>query len=202
MSENTTDYARNVGLPVFAMARAWVADHLSDPAVAFLARAAAALPGETLDVADDVLAEITAAGLFVDGQPHDPGTAAWRARAADFEPPAPRPNTSVVYYLRRRSDGAVKIGWSQDVDARCRRLAEVYGDVELLCTEPGGWSLEQQRHDQFERLRLPRQVELEGGSEWFREGAALRMHWQGIVAAAREAHGVTAPYVTSDWATA
>lgn len=82
----------------------------------------------------------------------------------------------VVYYLR--SGLYIKIGRTGDVR---RRMYHYQPGVELVALEPGGYELEQQRHAEFEHLRV-------GQREWFSAGPELVAHVVGI----RESHGVPA----------
>lgn len=100
----------------------------------------------------------------------------WPAQPAGM-PPVPEGNvirrpltdTSVVYYLSR-ADAAVKVGFSDDLAQRIVNLSRKHGKLALLGTEPGGWDLEQKRHQQFAEHRIkPR-------AEWFRPGATLLAH--------------------------
>jgi hypothetical protein len=80
-----------------------------------------------------------------------------------------RPTQSVVYYMRLGN--RCKIGWSADVNTRMQTIAA----EELLATEPGGPKLEQQRHDEFRRLRT--------SGEWFRYESPLTEHVEQLRAA-------------------
>jgi hypothetical protein len=77
---------------------------------------------------------------------------------------------SVVYYLRRRADQAVKIGFTASLPKRVRVLSRDHGPLDLLATEPGGWHLEHKRHEQFNRWRI------DPDREWFRPGAPILRH--------------------------
>lgn len=72
---------------------------------------------------------------------------------------------SVVYVLRRESDGLVKIGTSTRLDERVRTLRRVHGPLDLLFTLPGDRELESELHARFWQQRV------EG--EWFREETLL-----------------------------
>lgn len=65
-----------------------------------------------------------------------------------------------VYFARRASDGAIKIGWSHDPTARTKTLG-----AELLNSIPGSRRLEQDLHARFDADRLD--------GEWFRPSADL-----------------------------
>ncbi|MFS0865933.1 GIY-YIG nuclease family protein [Microbacterium sp. 179-B 1A2 NHS] len=95
----------------------------------------------------------------------------WRlgdAPDADLRPP----RVEVVYYLRYAA--RVKIGTSSTPRSR---LAAIRHD-ELLAFEPGGRTLEQQRHREFASLR-------EGG-EWFTSAAPLTDHIAALQAVQRD----------------
>lgn len=68
--------------------------------------------------------------------------------------------TGIVYYLERR-DGLIKIGYTQRYPSRRAKLLHQHGPLWLVAWEagPGGLhelsALEEQRHQQFARLRLP-----------------------------------------------
>lgn len=74
----------------------------------------------------------------------------------------------VVYYMR--IGNRVKIGTTSDIK---RRLATINPE-ELLATEPGGYDLEKQRHQQFNHLR--------SHGEWFAYEDALKDHVQELKA--------------------
>lgn len=124
-----------------------------------------------------VLRELEVAGLVATGEAAERLAEGERARIAaeqaawENAPPAPPvvDERSVVYYLRR-ADGAIKIGFSIELDRRMSTLAEAYGPLELLASEPGGWHKENERHRQFERLRLHR------NREWFKAERGLMSH--------------------------
>ncbi len=73
--------------------------------------------------------------------------------------------SQVVYYLRRPSDGAVKIGTSSEFFRRHRNLARQHGELQVLLTHCGAYEREHELHQRFADLRL------EG--EWFAPGAEL-----------------------------
>jgi hypothetical protein len=74
--------------------------------------------------------------------------------------------SQVVYYLRRPSDGAIKIGTSTVFFRRHRNLARQFGEeLEVLLTHCGAHEREHEIHQRFANLRI------EG--EWFRPGAEL-----------------------------
>lgn len=83
----------------------------------------------------------------------------------------PRPDRpSVVYYVREL-DGSIKIGVTQHLEARIQQLR--LAPSALLATEPGGMKVEQERHRQFEHLRV-------GRHERFRPEPDLLEHIEGL----------------------
>lgn len=177
-------------LPVFLMSRAYVAPALSLAAVGLLARVKAADPerfrltdytGGDTDLATQLAGELFAAGILRDGRLVDPLAEAAARESPTYVPPPPA--SKAVYYVLRESDGAVKIGLSGAIRQRTRKLADHYGPVVLLATEPGDWAREQKRHDQFRAFRLPRAGKLDGGTEWFVTGPALVRHIEAMRAA-------------------
>jgi hypothetical protein len=77
-------------------------------------------------------------------------------------PPPYREPSPVVYYLRFAD--RIKIGTTMNLD---RRLKMIPHD-ELLATEPGSFTVETRRHDQFKALRIT--------GEWFRADPRLLSH--------------------------
>ncbi len=90
---------------------------------------------------------------------------------------------SIVYYLRRRSNGLIKIGMTKNWDDRSERLYRQFGPIELLATEPGARLKETQRHRQFQDCRVTEFVP-GWGSEWFRPTYSLMSHIRDLAAAA------------------
>jgi hypothetical protein len=76
---------------------------------------------------------------------------------------------SVVYFIRRASDGAVKIGTSTAFVARMRTLRAEFGELQVLLTISGGRIRERQMHERFRKYRLRR-------TEWFAPTRAL-LEW-------------------------
>lgn len=74
----------------------------------------------------------------------------------------------VVYYLRRPSDGAIKIGTTKGFAKRYRDLVKDHGELELLLTHCGDYPREREMHRKFDALLI--------GNEWFRPGPEL-MEW-------------------------
>jgi hypothetical protein len=79
-----------------------------------------------------------------------------RVRAAE----AARAEVSLVYFVRRESDGLIKIGTSRGLAARMRSLKRHHGSLRLLAVEGGERREEAVLHRKFAALRV------EG--EWFR----------------------------------
>ena len=77
---------------------------------------------------------------------------------------------SVVYYIRLTGD-RIKIGWTTDLNKRLVTFRARAADV--LAIEPGGRSLEAQRHRQFGHCRI-------GRSEDFNEDPALLAHIESL----------------------
>lgn len=102
-----------------------------------------------------------------------------REREAASRPPLvaqPAQLESVVYYVQLGE--WIKIGYSKNLRARLHQLRAEPGHV--LAVEPGGRSIEEQRHQQFAHLR-PR-------AKWenFAPAEDLAEH----IAALREQHGI------------
>lgn len=72
----------------------------------------------------------------------------------------------VVYYLRRVSDGLIKIGTSSIFRARLSGLRGEHGALQLLLTHRGDRDREYQMHRKFARLRVAH-------TEFFRPGKPL-----------------------------
>jgi hypothetical protein len=92
---------------------------------------------------------------------------------ATFLKPGISRKLDVIYYLRR-SDGAVKIGWSRDLRQRVGQLERAHGPLTLLAWEPGDRPAEQRRHVEFRADRIDRRY------EWFRSSPALMDHVEQI----------------------
>lgn len=67
---------------------------------------------------------------------------------------------SVVYYIRRSSDGAVKIGTTTAFTNRMNALRSEHGELRVLLTHSGGLAEERAMHSQFGAYRI-------GRTEWF-----------------------------------
>ena len=72
----------------------------------------------------------------------------------------------VVYFIRRISDGMIKIGTTRLFDNRMRALRGEFGEIQILWTQSGGRPLERKMHAQFAVYRIER-------SEWFRPTRTL-----------------------------
>lgn len=71
-----------------------------------------------------------------------------------------------VYFVRRESDGLIKIGFSNSVVDRVRHLSgELRTRIDILATISGGAALEASLHERFAHLRVR--------GEWFRPEGAL-----------------------------
>ena len=94
--------------------------------------------------------------------------------------------SSVVYFVRR-ADGAVKIGWTSDLERRLRELRkESRTTITLLAAIPG---------DKPDELRLQKRfVEYAIGDEWFTESPK-------IIAFVTSIRQVSTPTPTSETAT-
>jgi hypothetical protein len=101
-----------------------------------------------------------------------PGSAA--ERMASYLADHPDSPTAVVYYVRRE-DGSIKIGTSDHLASRLRRLRSDHGAITLLASEPGGYPSEDRRHKQFSDDAL--------GGEWFRASTALLTHIESLAGA-------------------
>ena len=66
---------------------------------------------------------------------------------------------SVIYYLRRSSDGLIKIGTTGNLSSRLSSLRGEHGEIRLLLTHNGSYARETELHSQFQDLWV------EG--EWF-----------------------------------
>lgn len=80
-------------------------------------------------------------------------------------------------YIAEREDGAIKIGFSSDIERRLRELRKITRSaVQLLACFPGGKPDELRLHDRFRHLHL--------GEEWYRPGADLVAFVRGFKGAA------------------
>jgi hypothetical protein len=80
---------------------------------------------------------------------------------------------SVVYFVQRDSDGAIKIGWSSDVVRRLAELRKVSRcELRLLACFPGDKPDELRMHELFAELLI--------GDEWFRADAAILQFLRGM----------------------
>jgi hypothetical protein len=76
--------------------------------------------------------------------------------------------TSVVYFVQRSSDEAIKIGFTSDMERRLRELRKGASAVQLLAAIPGSKPSELALHDRFSVDRI------DPNDEWFRPSEALR----------------------------
>ena len=88
----------------------------------------------------------------------------------------PESPTAVVYYVQR-GDGAIKVGTSDHLAARLRHLRSSHGPLQLLATERGSFTKEEERHTQFADDAL--------GGEWFSPSPALMAHVETLAGGAR-----------------
>ena len=79
---------------------------------------------------------------------------------------------SCVYFVRR-SDGAIKIGWSASLPGRLSALRYEVGHIELLAVMPGGRAEEKELHDAHQEEWV--------AGEWFR-GASVEAEVAGVLA--------------------
>jgi len=66
---------------------------------------------------------------------------------------AERARSSVVYFIRRASDGMIKIGTTRSFEARMKSLRVAYGELQVLLTLSGDRALETQMHRKFDVYR-------------------------------------------------
>ncbi len=79
----------------------------------------------------------------------------------------------MIYFFRRKIDGAVKIGVTIDYHKRVRQLTLKHGELELLGLMDGSYKVEQALHKQFAEYRSNEQER-----EWFKDVPALREYIQ------------------------
>lgn len=76
---------------------------------------------------------------------------------------------STIYFVRRYSDGAIKIGWTSDVVRRLTELRKLNEEpVVLIALIPGDKTSERSLHARFSDERL------DPNNEWFRQSDRLR----------------------------
>lgn len=74
--------------------------------------------------------------------------------------------SALVYFMRRSSDGAVKIGYTKTLNNRRRMIERVSEcEVEVLATRRGGAMLERLYHSRFDCFCI--------GLEWFDPAPAI-----------------------------
>jgi len=76
---------------------------------------------------------------------------------------------SIVYYIRRTSDGAVKIGTTTRLATRMTQLRAEHGEITILLTHSGAAEKERSMHLKFRQYRI-------GRSEWFAPAREL-LRW-------------------------
>lgn len=69
--------------------------------------------------------------------------------------------SSLVYYIRRISDGMIKIGTTRSFRARMNTIRAEHGEIEILLTHSGDAKKEREMHARFGAYRI-------GRTEWFR----------------------------------
>jgi len=89
---------------------------------------------------------------------------------------------SVVYYVRRVSDGMIKIGYSASLHTRTNTHRRVHGPLQVLLVHGGDGDTEHAMHNKFGTYQI-------GRTEWFRPVRPL-LEW---ICGARENH--THPHV-------
>ena len=72
-----------------------------------------------------------------------------------------RAERSLVYYIRRTSDGMVKIGTTAAFKSRMNALRAEHGELQILLTHSGGRAEELKAHREYDAYRIQ-------GTEWFR----------------------------------
>ena len=82
---------------------------------------------------------------------------------------AARAEVSLIYYIRRESDGLIKIGTSRNLASRLGTHKRDHGPLQLMAVEGGSHKQENALHRQFAELRAE-------GREWFRPGLPLLEH--------------------------
>ena len=92
---------------------------------------------------------------------------------------------SVVYYIRREGDGAIKIGFTASIKNRMMTLRAQHGPLQVLLVHGGDRDEETEAHSRFREYRI-------GRTEWFRPVRPL-LDW---VREARAGH--THPSVQPD----
>lgn len=72
-------------------------------------------------------------------------------------------------YAVRRSDGAIKIGYSKRIEHRFSVLRKKHGELDVLGVLPGDERLEAELHSRFAAFNIPRTHPTMGvvSSEWF-----------------------------------
>jgi hypothetical protein len=73
---------------------------------------------------------------------------------------------TVVYFMAHRASGRIKIGYTKDLNARLRTIANSTGKIRLLGHVDGGRTLEARIHDVLGEHRI--------SGEWFRDCPELR----------------------------
>ena len=92
---------------------------------------------------------------------------------------------SIVYYLRRESDGLIKIGFSTNYPSRLNTLRAEHGPLRLLLATAGGRKEEDKAHLEFAALQVT--------GEWFRPERPLLLWIMRAREAARYRTGTRLP---------
>lgn len=82
-----------------------------------------------------------------------------------------------VYVLRRRIDGAFKVGHTREPKLRYQQLRSAHGPIEMVAIMPGSATDERRLHERFNASAL--------GGEWFASSPEL----EAAVEAIRTLHG-------------
>lgn len=80
-----------------------------------------------------------------------------------------RTEISLVYFIRRTSDGMIKIGTTTAFGRRMSTIRGQHGALQILLTHGGARAEEQKLHKQFDAYRI-------GSTEWFRPTRTL-LQW-------------------------
>ncbi len=86
----------------------------------------------------------------------------YRDRGYMLRLPPQNQSGETVYYLRLGN--RIKIGWTRNLSAKMKAIPH----EQLLALEPGGLSVEAQRHQQFEEFKIV--------GEWFRSCPVIMRH--------------------------